>query len=153
MFGFLQKIFGTKSEKDIKAIQPVVDQINAVYKTLNTLSGDQLRERSLALRKKIQEYIAPETEKINGIKANINSNPEMGVEEKESLYKQIDEIEKDSLKKIEEVLLEILPEAFSLIKETARRWKENGEIKVTASDVDVNYLKRHNGAQNVVIEN
>ncbi|MFN6037342.1 MAG: preprotein translocase subunit SecA, partial [Bacteroidota bacterium] len=153
MFGLLQKIFGTKSEKDIKAIQPDVDKVHAAYKEICKLSNDELRNRTLILRKKIQDYIADDIAKVSDLKSKIDQNPEMNVEEKESLYREIDEIEKESLKRIEEVLKEILPEAFAIVKDTGRRWKEQGEIRVQASDIDNNYLRRNPGAKNVVIEN
>lgn len=153
MFGFLQKIFGTKSEKDIKAIQPVIEKVHAAYKEINTLSNDQLRERSQALKKKIRDHISAETARVEEIRQRIEQEPDMHVDTKEALYKEIDEIEKDTLKKIEEVMEDILPEAFAIVKDTARRWKEQGEIKVKATEIDETYLKRHPGAANVVIEN
>ena len=153
MFGLLQKIFGTKSEKDIKAIQPTIDKIHAASKEITNLTNEQLRERTLLLRKRIQDYIAEDNNKVLEIRSRIEQNPEMNVEEKESLYKEIDEIEKDALKKVEEVLNEILPEAFAIVKDTGRRWKESGEIRVKADEIDANYLRRHPGAKNVTIEN
>ena len=153
MLGFLQKLFGTKSEKDIKAIEPQVAQVNEIFKQLSSISNDELRERSQKLKAKIQDYISKETKQVEDIKARIEADSEMDVETKEALYKEIDEIEKETLKKIEEVLNEILPEAFAIVKETARRWKDVGEIKVKASEIDQKYLQRHPGAKNVVIEN
>ncbi|MBC7865039.1 MAG: preprotein translocase subunit SecA, partial [Bacteroidia bacterium] len=151
MFGFLQKMFGTKSEKDVKGIQPMVEKIHEAYKTVTNLSDDELRGRSAALKVTIQEYIGAETKQVEEIKARIEAEFDMDVETKENLYKEIDEIEKASLKKIEEVLLEILPEAFAIVKDTARRWKEKGELKVKASAIDEDYLRRKPDAINVEI--
>ncbi len=153
MVGFLSKLFGTKSEKDIKAINPIVDKIKKEYANLSSLSNDQLRGKSADLKKKIQDYISAETSKIETLKASVESNADMNVDEKENIYKEIDEIEKEINKKVEVVLNEILPEAFAICKETARRFTELKEIKVTASDIDTNYLETHPDADNVVIEN
>ena len=153
MFEFLQKIFGTKSEKDIKALQPKISQIHSVFAELNGVSNDQLRERSQSLKKKIQDYIQADIQKADAIRSRIAENPEMELEEKEKAYAEIDVIEKETLKKIEEVLEEILPEAFAIVKETSRRWKENGQIEVTTSAIEENYLRRHPRASNVVVEN
>ncbi|MFN5183876.1 MAG: preprotein translocase subunit SecA [Bacteroidota bacterium] len=152
MFGLLQKLFGTKSEKDIKSIQPMVDKVHNAYKEIGKLTNEELRARTLLLRKKIQDYIADDNQKVAEIKSKIESNPEMNVEDKEQLYKEIDEIEKESLKKIEVVLNEILPEAFAIVKDTGRRWKEKGEIRVKSDEIDANYLSRHPGCKNVTIE-
>ena len=153
MFAFLQKLFGTKSEKDIKAIQPKIDLSHTFFKELASVSNDQLRERTLALKKKIQDFTQEEKQEAEKIRERINTNPEMELEEKENAYKEIDEIEKVILKKTEEVLEEILPEAFAIVKETARRWKEQGQIEVTASGIDENYLSRHPGCKHVILEN
>jgi preprotein translocase subunit SecA len=141
MFDFLKKVFGTKSEKDVKDIEPMVDEINEIFATLATISNDELRARSKNLKAKIQEYIKEERAKIDGINAEIESKPDMDVNTKEELYKEIDEIEVEITKKIEDVLNDILPEAFAILKETARRFKENKELEVTALDYDNQFAK------------
>src|SRR5688572_17469587 len=141
MFGFHKKVFGTKSEKDVKDIEPMVEEINAIYTTLANVSNDDLRARSKALKAKIKEFIRKDTDKIAGINAEIDSKPDMDVNTKEELYKEIDEIEEEITKKIEEVLNEILPEAFAILKDTARRFKENKELEVTANEADANFAK------------
>jgi preprotein translocase subunit SecA len=141
MFDFLKKVFGTKSEKDVKSIEPMVDEINSIYATLANISHDELRGRSKALKAKIQDHIKPETEKIAAINAEIESKPDMDVNTKEELYREIDEIEKEITAKIEDVLNEILPEAFAILKDTARRFKENKELEVTASDADTSFAR------------
>lgn len=142
MFGFLKKVFGTKSEKDIRDVEPIVDEINSVYATLTAISNDELRNKSKALKAKIQEYIKAEQSKIDGIIAEINAKPDMDVNTKEELYKEIDGIEEEITKKIEDVLNDILPEAFAILKETARRFKENKELEVTALDYDNAFAKK-----------
>jgi preprotein translocase subunit SecA len=142
MFGFLKKIFGTKSEKDIKDIEPLVEEINSVYATLSSISHDELRSRSKQLKTKIAESVKAENEKIASIRMKIDANPDMDVNAKEELYKEIDEIEKEITGKLKETLNEILPEAFAILKDTARRFKENPELEVTANELDQNFAKK-----------
>ncbi len=141
MFDFLKKIFGTKSEKDIENMQAHVDETNAIYATLNSVSNDELRAKSTNLKDKIQAATRSQTDEILTIKAKINSDAEMDVNTKEDLYKEIDEIEKTATKIVEETLTKILPEAFAILKETARRFKDNAELEVTANDVDIKFSK------------
>ncbi len=143
MFGFLTKIFGTKSEKDIKEIKPIVSKIQEAYKTISTLSNDELRARSASLKARIQEHISGENNKIAEIRARIEKEFDMGVDTKEALYKEIEEMEKEITKKVEEVLNEILPEAFSILKDTARRFAESTEVKVAATEIDTQYARNH----------
>jgi preprotein translocase subunit SecA len=141
MFGFLKKVFGTKSEKDIRDVEPIVEEINSIYDTLQSISNDELRARSKKLKDQIQDHVKEEREKIEGITGEINANPEMDVTTKEELYKEIDSIEEEITKKIEDVLNDILPEAFAILKETARRFKENKSLEVTALDYDKEFAK------------
>ncbi|MBX3165535.1 MAG: preprotein translocase subunit SecA [Bacteroidetes bacterium] len=148
MFDFLKKLFGTKSEKDIKALEIKVDEINEIYKTLNSISNDELRARSAALKTKIAEETKSENEKITSIKSRIDSEPDMDVNTKEELYKEIEEIEKDVTKKLQDVLTDILSEAFAILKETARRFKDNAELEVSANDFDKQLSNKH---ENVIV--
>ncbi len=143
MFDFLKKVFGTKSEKDVKGLESRVEEINTIYTSLNSISHDALRAKATALKEKIQIAIKPQNDEIASIKAEVNANPDIDVNAKEDSYKKIDEIEKEITKKIEEVLNEILPEAFAILKETARRFKENPSIEVTATDFDKELSKDH----------
>ncbi|MGZ4037185.1 MAG: preprotein translocase subunit SecA, partial [Bacteroidia bacterium] len=142
MFGFLKKLLGTKSEKDVKDIEPLVDEINGIYGTLSSISHDELRARSKKLKEKIQDSIKTENSEIVAIRSKIDSSPDMDVNEKEELYKQIDEIEDVITKKMEEVLNEILPEAYAILKDTARRFKENKELTVIANDFDTDLARK-----------
>ncbi|MCB0755711.1 MAG: preprotein translocase subunit SecA, partial [Flavobacteriales bacterium] len=130
-----KKFFGTKADKDIEEIQPYVDQINKIFAELQNISDDALRGKTAELKQRIADHLSEERKQIDELSAKAD-NPETDVEEKERLYDQIDQIEKDSIDKVEEVLLEILPEAFAVVKETARRLKENGKLVVTATEMD-----------------
>lgn len=147
MFDFLKKVFGTKSAKEIEALQSKVNQVNTIYAQLNSASNDQLRQKSTDLKNKIQQSIKTELDEINQIKSNISSNLEMDVNTKEDLYKQIDDIEKNITKKIESTLLEILPEAFAILKETARRFKDNEFLEVTTNAMDEKFAKTFKNIQ------
>ncbi len=144
----LKKFFKTKSEKDVEEIMPVVHQINEIYKTLHNLSNDELRARSQALKKKVQEYFAAEEKEIETLKAEAEGE-NVTLEEKERIYEKIEKLEKEVYRKIEEILLEVLPEAFAIVKETARRFVENSELEVTATDFDRNLAAKKS---NVVIQ-
>ncbi len=133
----LKKFFGTKSDKDIKIIFPVVEQVKLVYDTLQQLSNDQLREKTKTLKEKIQNYYKSEEQQVIELKAKVESD-DINIEEKEKLYNQIDKLKKEINNKIEEILLEVLPETFAIIKDTARRFVENERLEVTATDFDRN---------------
>ncbi len=133
----LTNFFGNKSEKDIKEIAPLVEKIKAEYNLLSGISSDELRARSMALQKKIAEYIVEESNEIAEWKAKIDRD-EILLEDREKTYLRIDKLEKRIDEKIEEVLLEILPEAFAIMRETARRFTNNDEIVVTANEFDRN---------------
>ena len=137
MLSILKKIFGgTKSEKDIKVLQPQVDKALEIYATLQSLSHDEIRSRVSALKQQIQDAIKPQQTQINDIKARIETISDINVDAKEELYKEIDGIDKDITKKIEEILTEMLPEAYALLKDTSRRFSENEEIEVAAGEFD-----------------
>ena len=143
MLTFLKKFFGTKSEKDIKSIQPLVDQTLEIYPSLAKLSHDEIRARVSELKQKIQDAIKTEQTEINDIKARIEKDFEMDIDAKEALYKEIDELEKEITKKIEGVLNEILPEAYAILKDTSRRFSENEELVVSSNDFDLKLAKTH----------
>ena len=131
----ITKLFGKKSDKDVKDISPLVNQVLLEQEKLKDVSSDELRANSDKFRKEIQEYIKPEEDQILKIKSDADK-PGVPVKEKEALYKQIDEINKAIDEKIEEVLNKILPKAFANIRETARRFKDNETIEVTASEFE-----------------
>lgn len=130
-----KKLFGSKADKDIEEIQPLLEEINAAYDKLNTVSNDELRAKTGELKQRIADYLSEERKQIEELTAKAE-NLDTGIEEKEDLYEQVDKIEEKVTEKIEEVLMEILPEAFAIVKETARRLKENDTIEVTATERD-----------------
>ncbi|MCF8276909.1 MAG: preprotein translocase subunit SecA [Flavobacteriales bacterium] len=130
-----RKVFGTKADKDIEEIQPFVEKINEISKTLQGISDDALRGKTAALKQQINDYLSAERNQISEL-AEKAEQPATDIEEKERLYDQIDKLEEVVTSKIEEVLLEILPTAFAVVKETARRLKDNGSLTVTATEMD-----------------
>lgn len=131
----LEKLFGTKSEKDLNVLLPIVDQIKDEYVKLSDISNDELRKKGKDIRKTIQQAVEEEREQINQLKNRIeNENPD--VEESEKIYDEIDKLEKEIDDKFETVLNEVLPEAFAVMRETSRRFKENESVEVTANDFD-----------------
>ena len=131
----IKTFFGTKSDKDRKEIQPYVDRILALYPQIDALSNDELSARSAALRRDIAEEIRPDEERITELKG-ILEQPETSLEDKERHSREIDKLTKDIDDKIEKKLDEILPEAFAIMKSTARRFAENPTIEVTATPFD-----------------
>ncbi len=136
---FLDKILktflGDKSNKDIKKLMPIVEKTNEEFEKLATISNDQLREKTNELRKEIKSFFKKEQDEINNFKADIEAD-KFDMLQREEVYKKIDKLEEKIDIKIEDKLTEILPKAFAIIKDTARRFKENDKIVVTASDYD-----------------
>ena len=131
----LGKLFGNKYEKDIKGITPLVDKINEEFSKLSSLSNNELREKTTEFKKQISDFISEEKSKIETLKEKSNL-AETKTEEKEDLYKEIDALEKTVIDKIEKILNTVLPQAFAVVKETAKRFTENESIDVTASKND-----------------
>ncbi len=134
MFGFLKKIFGSKHERDVAAYQPLVDLINKEAERLKGLSNDELRYRTLDFRARITEYLSDIDTELARLKEIALA--ENNVTQKENLFKEIDALRKQRDKSLEVVLKEILPEAFAVVKETARRLTNNETLEVTATDHD-----------------
>lgn len=143
MLSFIKKIFGDKASRDLKAIEPILDSVLKAYEHISTLSNDELRAKSHTFREKIQERIANETKEIAVIQAQIEEDPDMSNNDKEKLYAEIDKLEKQQYEKTEEVLNEILPEAFAVMKAVAKRFNDNEFIEVTATDMDRNIAAIH----------
>ena len=137
---FFKKIVGNKAQRDMKEVSPDVERIRAAYENIKGLTNDELRARTEILKNKIQEAVASENAQITKLKAGIE---ETELHLRENVYKEIDKLEKEITEKIEEVLMEILPEAFAIIKDTARRFTENAETVVTATDFDRNLAAKH----------
>src|SRR5574344_1758992 len=126
-------LFGNKATRDMKEIKPWVDKVKAVYPEISKLSNDELRTKTQELRKYIFDSAAEERNKIEELKATIET---IELEERETVFVQIDKLDKEVLDKYEKALDDVLPEAFAIVKDTARRFNENEEIIVTASDFD-----------------
>ena len=135
MLKFLSKLFGSKSERDIKSIQPIVEKIKGEYSKLTNLSHDELRAKTIEFKNRIQEYLKEIDAEIAEHKSKADDHA-VDISEKTAVYEKIDKLKKDRDKKLEEVLAEILPEAFAVVKETARRLTENSFLEVTATDFD-----------------
>jgi len=138
MLKFLGKIFGSKSERDIKQLRPLVEKINQEYAKLRDLSNDELRGKTFAFKQKIQDYIADIEAEIAKLKADADDF-NVSMESKTAIYEKIDKLNKERDQKLEEVLMDILPEAFAVVKETGRRYTELKELEVTALDFDREY--------------
>ncbi len=130
---FITKLFGNKSQKDMREIMPYVEKIKAVFDEIDGLSNDELRGRSAALMAQIQERVADKKARIVELKANIE---DLEIDKREKVYNEVDRLEKEIKEAYEDVLREILPEVFAIVKSTARRFAENEEIVVTATQMD-----------------
>ena len=135
------KIFGSKSERDYKAVKPILDKILAVYPEIDALSDDDIRARSAALRAHLREVEKPFEDRINEIKQELDQD--IPISEKERLASESDKLVKDEDEAIEKALDEILPEAFAIVKSTARRFKEHETITVTATQFDRDLSVNH----------
>ena len=143
MFDFLKNIFGTKSEKDIKNLDSKVEEINEIFTSLNSISNNDLRAKTTELKIAIQSAVKTQNERITAIKTQINSDLEMDINTKEDLYKEIDGLEIGITSSLADALTEALPQAFAILKETARRFKDNNELEVEATDYDRELSKTH----------
>ena len=136
MANFLSKLFGTKSDRDLKEVKPFLDATLKIYPEIQKLDNDQLRAKTIEFKERIRKEVEAEENELASLRQRIEEEYDMPVAEKEELYKRIDKLEKESYDKTQKVLNEILPEAFSVVKETARRFAENSEVVVTATDHD-----------------
>jgi preprotein translocase subunit SecA len=137
MIAFLSKLFGgSKSDKDVKKLQPIVGQINRFFSEMSSLSNDELRNKTQEFRTRIQEYLSGIDQQITERKADADALHVEDVHAREEIYNEVDKLRKKRDEQIEEVLNSILPEAFAVIKEAARRFKENPEMVATATDHD-----------------
>ena len=137
---FLSKLFGNKSTRDMKLIQPWVEKVKAAYPAIQALDDDALRAKTKELQEKIQSSANDLKEKIAALKAKVEDTP---IEDREVIFNQIDKLEKEVLERYEVALNEALPDAFAIVKDTARRFAENEEIVVTANDFDRELAAKH----------
>ena len=137
----LKKLFGSKADRDMKQLKPILDQILAAYGPIDKLSNDELRAKTNELRAKLRECEAPFEKRIAEIKQKLDED--IPVNEKEALATESDKIVKDEDDAIEKTLNEILPEAFAIMKSTARRFAQNETVEVTATDFDKDLSIKH----------
>lgn len=142
--GLLKKIIGDKSATDRKKYQPVIDQVGVIFQTLQSVSDDELRQRTLKFKQRVQDAIAALESDVATLRLQSNDT-NLALHEKEKIYEEIDAKEKQVNEEIERVLEEILPEAFAVVKETARRWATNGQLVVTATDLDRTLATKKDG--------
>ncbi|MDR1756285.1 MAG: preprotein translocase subunit SecA [Culturomica sp.] len=138
----LKKLFGNKSDRDLKELLPVVAKVNAEWDQIKGLSNDELRGVTAGLKNRIREYIREEEEEIAALKRTVEEE-RPSIEEREEIYSRIDKLEELIDTKVEEILTEVLPRAFAVVKETAKRFTENEEIEVTATAFDRDLSVQH----------
>ena len=129
----LRSLFGDKASRDNKLIRPFVEKVKTVYPEMQKLSNDELRERTKQLQRQVQDSANKQKEEIEKLKATIEDTP---IDERADIFAQIDKLEKEVLDIYEEALNEVMPEVFAIVKDTARRFAENEETVVTATDFD-----------------
>ena len=137
---FISKIFGNKAQRDLKEIMPYVEQVKEAYKSIEPLSNDGLRAKTLELKQRVGQHVAEERNRIAEIKLNIEEQP---IEQREKIWDEVDKLEKKITEKLEEILLEILPEAFAVMKDTARRFVQSENLEVSATDFDRKLATTH----------
>ena len=130
---FLKSLFGDKSARDMRLIQPLVETVKKAYPEIQALSNDELRAKTKEIQQYVKESAREQKEKIAELKATIEDTP---LDEREAIFNQIDKLDKEALEIYEKALNEVMPVAFSIVKETARRFAENEETIVTATDFD-----------------
>lgn len=137
MFGFISKLLGgSKSEKDVKKIQPMVGKTNEYFASYQSLSNDQLRNKTQEFRMRIKEHLTSIDQEIAARNEEAAGLPFNDLTGKDNIYQAVDKLKKDRDKKIEEILEQILPEAFAVVKEASRRFKENTQLASTATPLD-----------------
>jgi preprotein translocase subunit SecA len=132
----IAKIFGSKSEKDIKEIMPIVEQIKEEYEKLANISDEELRSKALEVRNIINEALKRIDEQLLELHQRVEQNPDLNIHEKEGIFAQIDKLEESRNDELEKVLKTVLPQTFAIVRETARRFKENGHMEVEATPFD-----------------
>ena len=130
---FLKSIFGDKSKRDMRLIQPLVEKVKEVSPEIEKLTNDELRAKSKEIQKYVQDAAKPYKEKIAELRAQIEETP---IDEREPIFNEIDKQDKEMLEELEKALNEVMPTAFAIVKDTARRFSQNADTVVTATDFD-----------------
>jgi len=132
----LSTIFGSKTDRDVKTLLPIVNKINSFYSEYKNLSDEELRTKTNFFKERINEFLQDIDEEIGKKREVINQSPDMSPEDKEEIYREIDKLEKERNQQLEKVLEQILPEAYAVMKETSRRFSEQKKLVVTANERD-----------------
>ncbi|MBC7510797.1 MAG: preprotein translocase subunit SecA, partial [Ferruginibacter sp.] len=143
MLSLISKIFGgSKSEKDVKLILPMVEKTNRFFDEYQSLSNDQLRNNTLLFKERIRQHLAEIDETIAAKKLQAEGLPVVDINGRDNIYKEVDILKKERDEKIEEILKEILPEAFATVKETSRRFKDTDVLVSTATELDKEFATK-----------
>lgn len=143
----ITKLFGTKADRDYKDLFPYIDKVNTEFERLKSLSNDELRQASADLKQHVADQLQGIDNQIADLKQQVANQPDMDVSDKETIFNQVDKLETDRNKELEVILLDILPKAFAVVKETARRFTENEQLEVTATEFDRTYSARKKNVQ------
>ena len=143
MLQLIAKFFGTKSDKDIKRVKPLVEATLQEGERMKSMSHDELRAQTKEVQSFINERLKPIDIEIAGLHKQVNDQPDLDLHEKETIFQQIDKLEADRNLELEKVLMEVLPKAFAIVRETARRFKENEFVEVSATESDIQFAARH----------
>ncbi|NJN42476.1 MAG: preprotein translocase subunit SecA, partial [Flammeovirgaceae bacterium] len=139
MLQFVAKIFGSKSDKDIKRVKPLADLTISEGEKLIALSNDELRQKTNEIRAIIDDRLKSIDDQLTALHQQIADHPELEISEKERIFSEIDELEKTRNVELEKILMDVLPAAFAIVRETARRFKENEYLEVTAQEYDIRF--------------
>ncbi len=143
MFKLIAKILGNKSSKDIKRLMPLVDQAKQEWEQIKTLTNDQLRNETLKIQNTINQELKAIDDQLAALHRTISESPDLDINEKELTFAEIDRIEVERNKELEKILLKVLPKTFAIVRDTARRFKENNFLEVTAQDFDRQFATTH----------
>ncbi len=136
MLNIVKTLFGTKADRDYREIKDVFHRTLEVYEEIKKLDNDQLRAKTLDFKQRIADHIAEEQRQIDTLREYLDTNYDIDFEEKDRVYNQIDQLDDKQNEKTQELLYELIPEAFSVVKETARRFNDQEEVIVAATDFD-----------------
>lgn len=143
MLKLIAKLLGNKSTRDIKRLMPLVEQTKQDWEQVKTLTNDELRQETLKIQDIINAELKGIDEQLASLHQRIADNPELDINEKESVFAEIDKMEGDRNKELERVLLKVLPRTFAIVRDTARRFKENASLEVTATDFDRQFAAKY----------
>src|SRR6478752_2626999 len=147
MLKLIAKIFGSKSEKDIKRMTPLVEQTKQEGEKLVSISHDELRNKTLEIQEYINTKLKSIDDELAGLHQQVADHPELDINEKEIIFLKVDKLELERNKELEKVLLEVLPQAFAIIRETAKRFKDNNYLEVSATEFDRQLAAKHDNVK------